>query len=150
MKFFLKSLFILLLLFLFWVLFVRFSYLTQEKRIYKQVEKEYLVLNQEFMPVLLYLKNYKKLNKIYPKNIPNNIFFHSRIFKKTEYLQSKNGTGYSLEIYPLKGPIKYYFTDEHDNGYNYYIGNGYYDGFLDNEYYYKIDKIFHAVTYDNF
>ncbi len=129
---------------------VRFLYITEEKRVYNQISREYSTLNKEYMPVILYLKTYKKLNGAYPKNIGAEILPDSKLFNKIEYLQSKNGSGYSLEIHPAKGPIEYYFNDEHDNGYNYYIGNGYYDGFLDNENYYKIDKTFHAVTYDNF
>lgn len=148
MKKFSKIIFAIFLLIFFLSFCVRISYYIKEKKVYSQIDKEYSILTKEYLPVVLYLKNYKKQNGVYPEKISEQFLGHSKFFEKYEYESVENGKGYFVKIYPLRGPIEYYYSDESDNGWNYYVGSGYYDGFLDNENFYEIDKTFHAITYD--
>lgn len=148
MKKLLKIVFVLILFVLLWFACTVVSYRTHEKRVYSQINKEYSILTEECTPVILYLKSYKEKNGIYPDKIEPEILPHSKTFDKFEYGVTENKKGYWLEIYPRKRPIEYYYNDEYDSGFNYYIGTGYIDGFLDNTRYYEIDKTFHAITYD--
>ena len=116
-----------------------------EKDVRTQIDNEILTLNNEYKPVLDYLAKYKKEHGVYPESLDDKLLPKSKIFEMYKYHTSYDGKGYWLQVYPKKGPIEYYYNDENDNGYNYYNGDGYIDGFLDNDYYYEIDDKWHAI-----
>ena len=96
-------------------------------------------------PVLDYLKNYKKEHGVYPDSLDEKIIPKSDCFDMYKYHTTYNGKGYWLQVYPENGPIEYYYNDENDKNVNYYDGDGYIDGALDNDYFYKIDEKWHAI-----
>ena len=115
-----------------------------EKDVRKQIKAEREILNKEYQPVLDYLATYKKNNGVYPISI-DSIAPKSELFDKYEYHLAKDKKGYWLQVYSINAPIEYYYNDEHDNGYNFYKGDGHIDGAIDNDYYYQIDDKWHAV-----
>lgn len=121
-----------------------------EKDVHHQISLEYPILNKEYQPVLDYLSQYKKEHGVYPKSIDEKLLPKSKTFEMYKYQTNYDGKGYWLQVYPKKGPIEYYYNDENDNGYNYYNGNGYIDGFLDNDYYYEINDKWHAIMLQHF
>lgn len=121
-----------------------------EKQVREQIEEEYTTLNLEYQPVLDYLAKYKKENGIYPDKIDEKVIPNSKTFDEYKYNTNLDKKGYWLQVYPIKGPIEYYYNDENDKGYNYYKGNDYIDGAFDNERYYEIDEMWHAIKLDYF
>ncbi len=135
------------------VIFIRIAFpndFVKEKDVRAQINNEYSILNKEYKPVLDYLSQYKKQHGVYPKSIDEKIIPNSETFEMYKYNTSYDGKGYWLQVYPKNAPIEYYYNDENDNGYNYYNGDGYIDGFLDNDYYYKIDDTWHAIMLQHF
>lgn len=120
-----------------------------EKDVRKQIKAEQEILYKEYQPVLDYLANYKKKYGVYPASI-DNVAPKSKLFDKYEYNLTKDDKGYWLQVYTVNAPIEYYYNDEAENGYNYYEGDGYFDGFMDNEYYYQIDDKWHAIMFEHF
>ena len=142
-----------LLLLAAFMVFIRMAFpndFVSEKDVRAQISKEYPILNKEYKPVLDYLAQYKKQHGVYPELIDEKVIQKSETFEMYKYNTSYDGKGYWLQVYPKKAPIEYYYNDENDNGYNYYKGDGYIDGFLDNDYYYKIDDTWHAIMLQHF
>lgn len=130
------------------LIFVIFAFPNEfkgEKEVRVQINQEYSILNKEYQPVLDYLKNYKKEHGVYPDSLDEKIIPKSDCFDMYKYHTTYNGKGYWLQVYPENGPIEYYYNDENDKNVNYYDGDGYIDGALDNDYFYKIDEKWHAI-----
>jgi len=120
-----------------------------EKDVRKQIAQEYSTLNSEYAPVLDYLAQYKKSNGVYPSSIDEKVIPKSKTFEMYKYHTSNEGKGYWLQVYPVNGPIEYYYNDENDDGYNFYKDSGYIDSAFDNDYYYEINDKWHAVMLQN-
>ena len=130
------------------LIFVIFAFPNEfkgEKEVRVQINQEYSILNKEYQSVLDYLKNYKKEHGVYPDSLDEKIIPKSDCFDMYKYHTTYNGKGYWLQVYPKNGPIEYYYNDENDKNVNYYDGDGYIDGALDNDYFYKIDEKWHAI-----
>ena len=131
------------------VFYIQISFTIKENKTLSQAKIEHQALKKHFSRVLSFLADYKKKNNVYPDVIDNAIVVPNS-FKKIEYVTFGDKKSYHIKVYPKKGPVDYYYNDENDNGYNYYQGTGFFDGFMTNEYYYELDKNWHAVMLDSF
>lgn len=113
-----------------------------------QINAEIQTLEKEYQPILNYLAQYKKANGIYPEIIKPELIQKSDVFENYIYSVQKDKKGYWIEVYPINGPIEYYYNDENDFNYNYYNGSGRIDSAFTNYDYYEINKNWHAVKSD--
>ncbi len=116
----------------------------KEADVYKQISEERVELSVKYDPIIEYLAEYENKNGEFPEELPKELNkIKSKKFEKYKY--EKVYSFYNLRVYPKHGPIEYYekdFSNVED------LEKGKMDGFLDNEYHYKVGKNWSAVHFE--